>query len=235
MFKRLGVELCVHRRSMCQKASDDRMPRPWCSALLFSRLLLFRRHCKVIKYVSPCQRDLNLPNGFYCLIQHKFSWRVIKGKYLNDLISHKSVSVVLSYFSYFLVPPFSSKVFICRPFFFFFFKHELKGISFIPLTPFGRQQWCSNRKLTVFAWQVRPRPRDLLVRLHRRAGLPERQGYPAQRLLPDGHRHPAPCQPAGPNAAARAGIKEKRRGRKKKKRRATQRKKLKGWMEGKRA
>lgn len=218
---------------MCQKASDDRMPRPWCSALLFSRLLLFRRHCKVIKCVSPCQRDLNLLNGLYCLIQHKFFWRVIKGKYLNDLISHKSVSVVLSYFSYFLVPPFSSKVFICRHFLFSNTSLKASHLFLWPLS--GRQQWCSNRKLTVFAWQVRPRPRDLLVRLHRRAGLPERQGYPAQRLLPDRHCHPAPCQPTGPNAAARTGIKEKGRGRKKKMRRATQRKKLKGLMEGKTA
>lgn len=95
------------------------------------------------------------------------------------------------------------------------FFHKLKGISFIPLTPFGATAVMFQQK-AVFAWQVRPRPRDLLVRLHRRAGLPERQGYPAQRLLPDRHCHPAPRQPAGPNAATRAGIKEKGMGRKKK-------------------
>lgn len=67
---RLGVELCVHCYG--PKASDDRMRRPWCRALLFNRLLLFHCHCKVIKCVLPCQKDLNLPNSFYCLIQHKF-------------------------------------------------------------------------------------------------------------------------------------------------------------------
>lgn len=77
------------------------MPRPQCGALLFIRLLLFRRHCGVIKCVSPCHRDLNLLNGFYCLIQTQvsLSWTLIKGKYLDDLIHHKSVSVAMSYFS----------------------------------------------------------------------------------------------------------------------------------------
>lgn len=49
-----------------------------------------------------------------------------------------------------------------------------------------------------FTPQVRPGPRDLLVRFHRRAGLPERQRDPAKGLLPLRHRHPLPRQPGGP-------------------------------------
>lgn len=88
---RLAGELCVHSR--VPKASHDRMRRQWRRALLFNRLLLFRCHCNVIKCVSPCQKDLNLPGGFYCLIQHKFpGWRSKEN--LNDLISERSVSLV---------------------------------------------------------------------------------------------------------------------------------------------
>lgn len=88
---RLGGELCVH--SPAPKASHDRMRRQWRRALLFNRLLLFRCHCNVIKCVSPCQKDLNLPVGFYCLIQHKFpGWRSKEN--INDLISERSVSLV---------------------------------------------------------------------------------------------------------------------------------------------
>lgn len=47
------------------KASDDRIRRPWCSALLFHRLLLFHCHCNVIECVSACQRDLYLPGGVF--------------------------------------------------------------------------------------------------------------------------------------------------------------------------
>lgn len=67
---RLCVELCV----LCYvpKASDDRIRRLWCRALLFHRLLLFHCHCNAIECVSPCQKDLNLPGSFFCLIQHRF-------------------------------------------------------------------------------------------------------------------------------------------------------------------
>lgn len=88
---RLGGELCMHSRA--PKASHDRMRRQWRRALLFNRLLLFHCHCNVIKCVSPCQKDLNLPGGFYCLIQHKFpGWRSKENR--NDLISERSVSLV---------------------------------------------------------------------------------------------------------------------------------------------
>lgn len=88
----LGGELCVHSR--VPKASHDRMRRrKRRRALLFNRLLLFRCHCNVIKCVSPCHKDLNLPAGFYCLIQHKFpGWGSKENR--NDLISEGSVSLV---------------------------------------------------------------------------------------------------------------------------------------------
>lgn len=72
----------------------------------------------------------------------------------------------------------------------------------------GTGQWCSNSELTLLAWQVRSGPCDLLVRLHRRVGLPEGPGHPAQGPLPDGHRHPATCQPEGPNAAIKGGVED---------------------------
>lgn len=66
---RLGVELCVH----CYVPEvSNRMRSPRRRALLFNRLLFFHCHCNVIKCVSPCQKDLNLSAGVYCLIQHKF-------------------------------------------------------------------------------------------------------------------------------------------------------------------
>lgn len=88
---RLSGELSVH--SPAPRASHDRMRRQWRRALLFNRVLLFRCHCNVIKCVSPCQKDLNLPGGFYCLIQHKFpGWRSKEKR--NDLIAERSVSRV---------------------------------------------------------------------------------------------------------------------------------------------
>lgn len=88
---RLRGELYMH--SQVPKASHDRMRRQWRRALLFNRLLLFRCHCNVIKCVSPCQKDLNLPGGFYCLIQHKFPGWGSKEN-INDLISEGSVSLI---------------------------------------------------------------------------------------------------------------------------------------------
>nr|XP_057947395.1 CDAN1-interacting nuclease 1 isoform X1 [Doryrhamphus excisus]XP_057947396.1 CDAN1-interacting nuclease 1 isoform X1 [Doryrhamphus excisus] len=45
--------------------------------------------------------------------------------------------------------------------------------------------------------KIRTWPRHLLVRFYRRAGLPERQRHPSQRLLSYGHRHPWLCCPTG--------------------------------------
>lgn len=60
----------------------------------------------------------------------------------------------------------------------------------------------ANRlSFSYFAPQVWPRPRDLLVRFHRRAGLPEGQRHPVKRLLPHRHRHPVPRQPTGPTVS----------------------------------
>ncbi|XP_044022263.1 CDAN1-interacting nuclease 1 isoform X1 [Siniperca chuatsi] len=77
-------------------------------------------------------------------------------------------------------------------------------------TYLNEQFWSYWNRLCFFCFapQIWSRPCDLLVRFHRRAGLPERQRYPAQRLLPYRHCHPVPCRPAGPTAT-RARIKTK--------------------------
>lgn len=199
---RLAGELYVHSR--VPKASHDRMRRQWRRALLFNRLLLFRCHCNVIKCVSPCQKDLNLPGGFYCLIQHKFpGWRSKEN--LNDLISERSVSLVshLPARSICLFTRFSLlsshgfrtqsqhiKAF-CR-----YDCYSIDSTSASELFVMAAVE--ANLPSSSFlSPQVRPGPRDLLVRFHRGAGLPERQRDPAKGLLPHRHRHPLPRQPGG--------------------------------------
>lgn len=205
---RLGGELCMHSRA--PKASHDRMRRQWRRALLFNRLLLFHCHCNVIKCVSPCQKDLNLPGGFYCLIQHKFpGWRSKENR--NDLISEISLASIPSSHPYYL------SFYSLLPAFFPYLqnpKSTSKSILQIRLlqrlNPQQLQSDCRWQRLVLtgpsfsfsyFARQVWPRPRDLLVRFHRRAGLPEGQRHPVERLLPHRHRHPVPRQPTGPAIA----------------------------------
>lgn len=200
---RLCGELCVHSRA--PKASHDRMRRQWRRALLFNRLLLFRCHCNVIKCVSPCQKDLNLSGGFYCLIQHKFpgSW---SKENINDLISERSVSLVshlptraICLFTRFSL--LSSRAFRTQsqhPKAFWRYDFYRVWIHSSVIAIANGSSWCSLALFLICAPQVRPRPRDLLVRFHWRAGLPERPRHPVKRLLPHRHRHPLPRQPTRP-------------------------------------
>ncbi len=133
------------------KASNDRIRKPQCRALLFNKLLLFHCHCNVIKCVSPCQRDLNLPGGFFLFDSAQVSWMVIKGKYLSDLISHRSISLVshlpVSSLVYSCVPS-QSKVNSLKH----FADMDLKGITHSQLlqNSLWRQQWCTNKRPALF-------------------------------------------------------------------------------------
>lgn len=183
----------------------------------FSDYCFLHCHCNMIKCVSPCHKDLNLPGGFFiCFSFLKCNQREKK---LSDhifhtsilLVSHLSVSLLTySCFSCFALHKVNSHK---------HFAHECKRNihSYFRILSLDSNDVLMKYVLCFFCFtlQVRSRPCDLLVWFHRRAGLPERQRYPAQRLLPYRHSHSEPCRPAGPTAT-RARIKTKRGGKKEK-------------------
>lgn len=102
----------------------------------------------------PVREILIFLAAFFLFDSAQVSWMVIKGKYLSDLISHRSISLVSHLpvsslvYSCVLVMPSRSKVNSHKH----FADMDSKGIAHSQLlqNSLWRQQWCTNKRPALF-------------------------------------------------------------------------------------